>query len=116
MDREKFIDEISICSIPDLELIYKTQKDLYSAEELDIISEVLEQKKLEYKKFVSEQRFAETLFCIVALLAPTSALIVGVIMLFSRSSVYKSIGKKTLLVVFISVLIRVFIYSGGFKI
>lgn len=116
MDREKIIDEMSIYSISDLELIYKTQKDLYSIEELQIISEVLEQKKSEYKKFLSEQKFGETLFCIVALLSPFSALIVGVIMIFSRSPIWKSTGKKTLLVVFISILIRVFIYSGGFNI
>lgn len=116
MDREKFIDEISIYSISDLELIYKTQKDLYSIEELQIISEMLKQKKSEYKKFVSEQKFGEMLFCIVALLTPFSALIVGIIMLFARLPVWKSTGKKTLLVVFISVLIRVFIYSGGFNI
>lgn len=116
MDREKFIDEISIYSISDLELIYNTQKDLYSVEELQIISEMLEQKKSEYKKAVSEQKYGEMLFCIVALLTPFSALIVGIIMLFARSPVWKSIGKKTLLVVVISVVIRVFISGGGFTI
>lgn len=116
MNREKFIDEISIYNISDLELIYNTQKDLYSTEELQIISEMLEQKKSEYKNFVSKQKFGEMLFCIVALLTPFSAFIVGIIMLFARSPIWKSTGKKTLLVVFISVLIRAFIYSGGFNI
>ncbi|MDE5854943.1 MAG: hypothetical protein K2O36_02860 [Ruminococcus sp.] len=45
MDKEALISEISRYDISDLELIYKTQKDLYSIEEMHIISEILEQKK-----------------------------------------------------------------------
>lgn len=116
MDREKFIDEISVYSISDLELIYTTQKELYSAEEMQIIGEILEQRKSEYKKAVYSERFAELLFCIVGLLSPFSGFVVGVIMLFSRSPIWKATGKKTLCAVFIAVLIWLFILNGGFKV
>lgn len=116
MDNEKLIAEISRYDISDLKLIYETQKDLYSIEEMQIISEVLQQKKAEHKKSVSEAKFGETLFYIVGLLTPLSALVVGIIMLAVGSPIWKSTGKKTLFVVFIAVLIRIFLYSGGFKI
>lgn len=102
--------------ISDLELIYKTQKDLYSIEEMQIISEILEQKKTERKKFASEAEFGEMLFYIIGLLTPLSALIVSIIMLVAGSPRWKSTGKKTLFAVFIAVLIRIFLYSGGFNI
>lgn len=116
MDKEALIAEMSKYEISDLELVCKTQKELYSIEEMQIIEEILEQKKTEHKKSVSEAKFGETLFCIVGLLTPLSALIVGIIMIVAGSPIWKSVGKKTLFVVFIAVLIRIFLYSGGFTI
>lgn len=106
IDRNKLIDEISGCNIFELELICKDQKELYTDEEMQLIEEILEQKRQENKKPLSDIAFAEVLFCLVSILAPIEGLIVGVIMLFKKSPRWKKAGMRTLLAVFISVLIR----------
>lgn len=106
MDREAFIYEMNNYCISDLELICADQKELYTAEEMQLIEEILESKKQENKKSVSEVAFGEALFCLVSLLAPIDGLIVGIIMLVAGSPRWKKAGKRTLLAVFISMLIR----------
>lgn len=116
MDRENFIREIEKYSIPDLELIVNTQKDVYSAEEMQIIEEELEKKKASEKEKSSDYRIAETLFCILGLLLPVFGIIVGVVLLIAGSADYKKIGKRTLIAAFISLVIRAFLMIGGFSI
>ena len=51
MDKEKFLEEIKDNSLEELELIYETQKDLYSEEEMIIIkSRISDFKKKEEEK------------------------------------------------------------------
>ena len=60
-----------------------------------------------------------TIFCIAALLLPVAGLVAGVIMIIAGikgDPKWKSAGKKTLVAVIISVMLRSFLYSGGFKI
>lgn len=116
MDRDSFVREMDTYSIPDLELICRTQKDVYTAEEMQLIEEVLESKKQQKKKAGSDIRFGETLFCIVALLTPISGAVAGIIMLAAGSSEWKQAGKRTLIAAFVSILIRLFLYSGGFAV
>lgn len=116
MDKEAFISEIEKYSISDLELIVNTQKDVYSAEEMQLIEEELERKRASEKKENSDYRIVETLFCIVGLLAPFCGFIAGIVLLIAGSADYKKIGKRTILASFISVLIRAFLMIGGFSI
>lgn len=115
MDRETFINEMNRYFISDLELICADQKELYTAEEIQIIEEILEYRKQENKKSVSEVAFGEALFCLVSILAPIEGLIVGIIMLAAGSPRWKTAGKRTLFAVFISVFIRIFLSGGGFR-
>lgn len=115
-DLDKFVSEIEQYSISDLELIYQTQKELYSKEEIEIIKDILEKKKTSLKQITDDFNFTVTLFCIVGLLSPISGLVTGIIMIIKDSPKWKNIGKTTLLAVFISVIIRVFLYSGGFMV
>ena len=110
MDRDAFISEINSYSISDLELICADQKDLYTAEEMQLIEEMLEHKKQENKKHLSEIAFGEALFCLVSILAPIEGLIVGIIMLVKGSPRWKKSGKRILFAAFISVLIRTVIF------
>lgn len=116
IDRGEFIYEMNRYCISDLELIFTDQKDLYTAEEMQLIEKILENKKQENKKSVSEVAFGEALFCLVSILTPIVGLIVGIIMLAAGSPRWKEAGKRTLFAVFISVFIKVFLYSGGFRI
>lgn len=113
MDNEQFISELEKYSISDLELIVKTQKELYSTEEMQIIEDMLQEKKASKKKKRSDIDFAETLFCIVGLLSPLSGLITGIIMLIVGSENWKRVGRRTLIATAISVIIIMFLYSGG---
>ena len=116
MDSETLVTEMEHYSISDLELICRTQEELYSKEEMELIREILERKKSAAKQTPDEFGFAVTLFCIVAVLTPVSGLVVGIVMLIKGSPRWKNAGKKTLLAVLISVIIRIFLYSGGFSI
>ena len=116
MDREAFIREMEKYCISDLELICADQKELYTDEEIQLIEEILEHRKQENKKSVSEVVFGEARFCLVSILSPIVGLIVGIIMLVAGSPRWKEAGKRTLFAVFISIFIRVFLYSGGFRI
>lgn len=115
MNREAFISEIEKYSILDLELIINTQKDVYSAEEMQIIEEELEKKKVSEKEKSSDLRIVETLFCIVGLIVPVCGFIVGIVMMIAGSEDYKRIGKRTILASFISVVIGAFLMIGGFS-
>lgn len=115
MDREAFISDIEKYNISDLELIIKTQQELYSNEEMQLIKDVLKQKKNAQKTNRSDIEFAETLFCIVGLLSPISGIVVGIIMLIAGSANWKRVGKRMFLVVIIAVMIRLFLYGGGFS-
>ncbi len=44
MDKEKLSEELKSYSKSDLELIVSTQQDLYSQEELEFISEIIQKK------------------------------------------------------------------------
>ena len=106
----KFISEIDGLNIFDLELICTDQKELYTAEEMQIIEEVLEQKRQENKKPLPDFAFGEALFCLVSILSPIVGLIVGIIMLVKGSARWKKAGKRILAAAFISVLIRTVIF------
>lgn len=116
MDSEALIREMGQYSISDLELICRTQEELYSKEEMEIIREILDRKRAAAKQTPDDFGFAVTLFCIVAVLTPVSGLIVSIVMLLKRPQRWKSAGKKTLLAVLISVIIRIFLCSGGFSV
>ena len=113
---DALIAEMEQYSIADLKLILRTQKELYSQEELDVIRNVLAKRKDALRLETAELDFGVTLFCIVGVLTPISGLLTGIIMLIKGSPRWKDAGKKTLLAVLISVIIRVFLYSGGFSI
>lgn len=113
MDKEQFISDIEKYTISDLELIVKTQAELYSKEEMEIIEDVLEKKKALQKESRSDIYSVETLFCIVGLLSPWSGLIAGLVMLFAGSDKLKRVGRRTLIATAISVVIIIFLYSGG---
>ena len=52
---EKFIDEIKKYSLKDLELIYSTQKDLYSEDEMAVISEEINKRKNEIRERIKSK-------------------------------------------------------------
>ena len=116
---EKFVSEMEQYSVPDLELICNTQKELYSDEEMAAIQDILRKKKVVSKKTGDKFYIVATIFCIAALLLPVAGLVAGVIMIIAGikgDPKWKSTGKKTLVAVIISVMLRSFLYSGGFKI
>ena len=116
---EKFVSEMEQYSVPDLELICNTQKELYSDEEMAAIQDILRKKKVVSKKTGDKFYIVATIFCIAALLLPVAGLVAGVIMIIAGikgDPKWKSAGKKTLVAVIISVMLRSFLYSGGFKI
>ena len=116
---EKFVSEMEQYSVPDLELICNTQKELYSDEEMAAIQDILRKKKVVSKKTGDKFYIVATIFCITALLLPVAGLVAGVIMIIAGikgDPKWKSAGKKTLVAVIISVMLRSFLYSGGFKI
>lgn len=52
MDTQKFLDEIKDCSLDELKLIYNTQKDLYTDEEMAVIQKQIQE--METAKKVAE--------------------------------------------------------------
>lgn len=52
---EKFIDEIKKYSLKDLELIYSTQKDLYSEDEMAVIYEEINKRKNEIRERIKSK-------------------------------------------------------------
>ena len=113
MDNEQFISDIEKYTISDLELIVKTQAELYSKEEMEIIKDTLQKKKALEKESRSDIYIVETLFCIVGLLSPLSGLIAGIVMLIAGSDKLKRTGRRTLIATAVSVIIIIFLYSGG---
>ncbi|MBR7038341.1 MAG: hypothetical protein IKI21_03750 [Oscillospiraceae bacterium] len=118
-DNKAFFNEIEQYPIPDLELICKTQKDLYSAEEMAVIEDVLQKKRAAAKLTDDDDRFMVTLFCVAGLLSFLIGAVIGVAMLIKGAKGHPrwtSAGKKTLLAAFISLLIQLFLWSGGFSV
>ena len=131
MDREDFIKETESYTVSELEYIYNTQKELYSEEELEIIKDTLEKKKLiDYDvshkssyngKLTADYFFFVTLMCIIALIFPTANLFTGGAMLLTGlmkkgSPEWKSAGIKVLIAAVIGLLIRAFLTNGGFHV
>ena len=117
--RDRLADEMAGCTISDLETILRTQKELYSEEEMAIIQEILQKKKTALKLTDDEMRFAVTMFCIAGLLSPAAGVVIGIIMLIKGAKGHPrwmGAAKKTFLAVFISILIWLFLYSGGFHV
>ena len=73
-------------------------------------------KKISVKEKKSDIDYAKALFCIVGVLTPFDGLVVGIIMIITGSAAWKRVGKQTLLATAISILIRIFLYGGGFTI
>lgn len=115
MDKNSFINEMEGYSISDLKLIITDQKELYSKEELQIIEDIYK-KKNSIKEEKSNIDYAEALFCIMGVIIPFGGLVSGIIMLITGSAAWKRVGRHTLSSTAISVLIRIFIYNGGFNI
>ena len=131
MDREDFIKETESYTVSELEYIYNTQKELYSEEELEIIKDTLEKKKLidydvSHKSsyngtLTADYFFFVTLMCIIALIFPTANLFTGGAMLLTGlmkkgSPEWKSAGIKVLIAAVIGLLIRAFLTNGGFHV
>lgn len=116
MDIRDFIREAEGYTVPELELICTTQKDLYTPEEMQIIVEVLACKRKQEKNVRSKAEFGETIFCIISLLIPIIGFIAGILLLAAGPPKWKRTGKRVLLAAFISVLIRVFLNAGGFSV
>ena len=131
MDREDFIKETESYTVSELEYIYNTQKELYSEEELEIIKDTLEKKKLidydvSHKSsyngtLTADYFFFVTLMCIIALVFPTANLFTGGAMLLTGlmkkgSPEWKSAGIKVLIAAVIGLLIRAFLTNGGFHV
>ena len=55
MDKEKFLEEIKDNTLEDLEIIYETQKDLYSEEEMEIIKKRINEFKEKAEKEKQEK-------------------------------------------------------------
>ena len=51
-DLDALVNEMEQYSISDLELICRTQKDLYSKEEMQIIHDILEKKKASFNFYI----------------------------------------------------------------
>jgi hypothetical protein len=59
MDKEKFLDEIKNNTLGELQLIYETQKDLYSKEEMNIIARRIKELKKEFANLVKSKSLDE---------------------------------------------------------
>ncbi len=62
MDNQKFFEEIREYSYDDLELIFETQKDLYSAEEMEFIESRLNELK-EIEKTERLKKLSKEIIC-----------------------------------------------------
>lgn len=66
MNTNSFLEEISTYSIYDLKLIFETQKDLYSAEEMELIQnriQELEEKQSQAQKEFIEKNLPKEILC-----------------------------------------------------
>lgn len=145
MDRTAFEAELNRYTQDELRLIYTTQKDVYSEEELAVIAERLKPVP-EPEKTSPLTVICFLLSCIVPLFGillglmlrrdederrrklgsellvcgclPTVGLgvIIGGILLFSKDEQNKSAGKKCLAASFISLMLCLFLLSGGFSV
>lgn len=145
MDRTEFLKEIEGYSQDDLRLIYTTQQDMYSDEELALIAERLallpEPKKTSPLTVIcyilscfvpffgiilglvlgartddeSRKRSGDYLVC-GCLPSVFIGLIVSIVLLGSGDAQKKQTGKKCLLTACISIFISLFLFNGGFKV
>ena len=116
MDKQKLTEEMNSYNIPELEAICETQGECYSGEEMRMIVHILEQKRQERKNGVWKFNIRETVCCIIGLLFITAGLAIGIYMILSTKPDKRKTGKRTLLAVFISLMIRLFMSIGGFSI
>lgn len=124
-----FISEIERYTISDLEYIYRTQQELYSEEEMEIIRDTIEKKKLvkdvverkqpDDRTLTADYYLFVTIFCIISLVFPVSGAINGLAMIiagFSKkcSPEWKGAGLRVIIAAVISIIIRA-ILGGGFS-
>lgn len=145
MDRTAFEAELNRYTQEELRLIYATQQDVYSEEELEMIAARLEPVP-EPKKAKKLTVICWILSCIVPFFGiilglmlrgetderrrklgsdllvcgclPTIGLgvLIGGVMLFSKDEQKKTVGKKCLAASFISLMLGLFLLSGGFSV
>ena len=145
MDQTAFEKELDSYSQEDLRLIYTTQQDMYSDEELEMIAERLKPIP-EPEKTGPVTVICYILSCFVPLFGiilgvmlrreqdekrrklgsdflicgclPTLGLgvIIGGILLFSKNQQNKTVGKKCLAASFISLTLSLFLLNGGFRV
>ena len=60
MDTQKLLDEIKSCSLDELKLIYETQKDLYTDEEMAVIQKQI--KEIEAAEIAAEDVWIAEIF------------------------------------------------------
>ncbi len=116
MDKQKLTEEMNSYSISELEAICETQGECYTDEEMRLIVQILEQKQQERKTDLRKFDARETICCIAGLLLPLVGLVIGICMLLSNDPASKKTGKRTLIAVFISVMLLLFLNMGGFVI
>ncbi len=145
MDKTAFEQELNSYSQEDLRLIYATQQELYSEEELAMIAARLEPVP-EPEKTKPLTVIGYILSCIVPLFGIILGLMlrtekdprriklgndflicgclpsigigifIGGILLFSKNQQTKTVGKKCLAASFISLMLGLFFLNGGFRI
>lgn len=145
MDRTAFEAELNRYTQEELRLIYATQKDVYSEEELALIAARLEPAP-EPEKTRPLTVICYILSCILPLFGiilgamlrtdqdkrrrklgsdllvcgclPTvgAGIVIGGILLFSKDEQKKAVGKKCIAAAFISLMLCLFLMSGGFRI
>lgn len=145
MDRTAFEAELNRYTQEELRLIYATQKDVYSKEELALIAARLEPAP-EPEKTRPLTVICYILSCILPLFGiilgamlhtdqderrrklgsdllvcgclPTvgAGILIGGILLFSKDEQKKAVGKKCIAAAFISLMLCLFLMSGGFRI
>lgn len=113
MDKNALMQELETYSLEDLELIWKTQQDDYSMEELAVIHDVLEQRRKAHAAEVRKQSY--TAHCVISLLFPIAGFVLGIILLLGQQPEKKTAGKRCLIAAVISVFLWLFMLHGGFS-
>ena len=145
MDRDEFLQEIEGYSQEELLLIYETQQDVYTPEEMALILERI--KPLPTKKKVGP---LTVICCILSCIVPLFGIILGlillngkdaekqkhggdylvcgclpsvfvglivsIVLLCSKRDESKRLGRKCMITALISVLLGLFMWNGGFRI
>ncbi len=113
-----FFDELSNMNLTDLELIYRDQRELYSDEDFDLIDDIYHRRKDAETTEYSNWQFSLSVFCVMALLSPAAGVAAGIMMLIrgKRHEKWKEAARRTLAAAFISLIILIFLRTGGFRI